>query len=128
MYDDDVTINDVLIEYERRLSAVHVGIAQARTHHTAAAAVFAIAAVLFLILGLYAVRKEAPVWWPSLPVPLAAASARLYGQYRQAASRMFRLRRFYDRAIQRLQGDWPGNGPTSRNIRKNIPRWEFALV
>jgi len=82
----------------------------ARFHNTVAAVVFAISTALFLILSLYAVRQQVSFLWPSLPVPLAAASVQGLRRYRQSRNRMSRLQRFYDRAVQRIQGKWARNG------------------
>jgi hypothetical protein len=111
-----VTVDDVLIQYERRLSEVQTAIAQARLHHTAAAVVLAIAVALVLTLGLYAVRKQVSFWWLPVPVAVAAASAGLYRRYHQAGSRMRRVKRFCERAIQRVRGDWAGNGCAGEDL------------
>jgi hypothetical protein len=107
-----VTVHDVLSAYESRLDTIQAGIAEARLHHTAAACVLAVAAILVLTLGLYALRKQVSFWWPSAPVPVAAAAARLYGRYRRAGARLWRLQRFYQRAVRRVRGDWRGQGST----------------
>src|SRR6185436_18281149 len=86
------------------------GLEQARFHNTLAAGALAIAFTLFLMLGLLAVRQQVSFLWPSIPIPLAAASALRFRRYRQSRHRMGRLLRFYDRAVQRVQGSWAGNG------------------
>jgi hypothetical protein len=107
---DDVTAGDVLIDYESRLGAAQQGIARARVRQTAAAAAFAITTALVLAFGWYAIRKQMSVWWPLLPAPFAVISASFYVQYRRTGSRQWRLKRFYDRALLRVQGDWPRHG------------------
>jgi hypothetical protein len=124
VYDDDVTAGDPLTDYESKLSAAQRGTAEARVRHTAAAAVFAITIAFILALGVYAIRKQVSVWWPLLPAPLAIFSARAYGQYRRTGSRQWRLKRFYDRALQRVHGDWPGHGSAGEEF--NDPSHVYA--
>ena len=101
---------DVLAEYERRFGAMQHGMMQARAGHLSAATVLAIAVALFLMLGTYAIRKQVSFWWPTLPVPVAAASARLFARRRKDEYRCSRVKRFYERALQRVRGTWIGNG------------------
>jgi hypothetical protein len=105
-----VTLSDVVIQYESRLQDLQAGIANARVLHTASALVLAGAVPVFLLLSLYAIRQQVAVWWPSLPIPVMAASARRYSRYRKSHSRLSRLKRFYHRALQRVRGSWAGNG------------------
>jgi hypothetical protein len=107
-----VGIDDVLIRYETRLNEVQMGMEQARLHHIAAAVLLVVVGALFLTLGFYAIRKQLPFWAPLLPIPIAAVAVQRYRRYREAGSRTWRLRRFYDRAVKRVQGDWLGNGVT----------------
>jgi hypothetical protein len=70
----------------------------------------ALALALLLILGLLAIRHQVSFVWPSLSIPLAAASARYFRRYRHSEARIWRLRRFYDRAMERVKGNWAGRG------------------
>ncbi len=63
-----------------------------------------------MTLSLYAVRQQVAFWWPSVPIPVVAASARRYARHRQSRSRITRLRRFYSQALERVRGNWAGNG------------------
>lgn len=90
--------------------------AQARLNSSVAAAVLAVAVALFLTLGFFAVRQQVSFWWPSAPVPVVAVSARRFRKYRQSRSRLWRLRRFYERAVQRIQGHWVGTGITGEEF------------
>ncbi len=107
-----MTVQEVLIQYESKLHVMQAGMVQARLHSNVAAVVLAIAVALFLMLGFYAVRQEVSFWWSSVPLPVAAASARRYRQHRQSSSKMWRLQCFYERAVQRIQGHWVGTGVT----------------
>lgn len=111
-YDDGVTAHEVLIQYEGRLQELQAGLAQVRVQYLATATVLIVAAALFLALGFYAVRQSIPLWWPSLPIPIAAASARLYQRLSLARSQMGRLQGFYYRAVGRINGIWAGQGFT----------------
>jgi hypothetical protein len=72
-----VTVQEVLGQYESRLHEVQAGMLQARLHYNLVGVVLAIAVAMFLMLSLYAIRQQVSFWWPSLPVPVAAASAAL---------------------------------------------------
>jgi len=109
-YHNGVTLEELLVQYESKLRELQVGLIDARFHNTVAAVVFAASAVLFLTLSLYAVRQQLSFLWPSLSLPVAAASARRCRRYRQSRNRMSRLQGFYGRAVQRIQGNWARNG------------------
>jgi hypothetical protein len=111
-----MTVHDVLIQYESRLSELQTGIANARLNYHLGAVVLALATALFLTLGIYAIREQIAYWWPSLPIPVAAVSARRYRQQRESRFRMSRLQRFYERAIERIQGTWAGSGATGEEF------------
>ena len=111
-----MTIHDVAIQYEGRLQDLQTGLAQARYLHAASAFVLATAMVVFTMLSLYAVRQQVAFWWPSIPIPVVAASARRYTRYRKSRSRMTRLRRFYNRALERVRGNWAGSGVTGEEF------------
>jgi hypothetical protein len=119
-----VGIDDVLIRYETRLNDVQMGMEQARLHHIAAAVLLVVVGALFLTLGLYAIRKQLPFWAPLLPIPIEALAVQRYRRYREAGSRTWRLRRFYDRAVKRVQGDWLGSGVTGEAF--NDPSHAYA--
>jgi hypothetical protein len=103
-------LTEVLIQYEGRLQELQAGLAQVRMQHMAAAAVTLVAIAIFLLLGVYALKRRVPLWLPALPVPIAAASALHYRRLGLAGSRMRRLQRFYQRAGERVKGLWPGEG------------------
>jgi len=105
-----VTVQDVVIQYESRLRDLQTGLAQARYLDTAAALILAGAVSVFMMLSVYAVRQQVAFWWPSVPIPVVAASARRYARSRQSRTRMTRLRRFYNRALDRVRGSWVGIG------------------
>jgi hypothetical protein len=107
-----VTAYEVLIQYEAKLQELQAGLAHVRVQHLANTAALIVAAALIVTLGVFAVRQRIPLWWPSLPIPIAAASARRYGRHRVARSRTWRLKCFYDRAVLRVKGLWPGQGFT----------------
>jgi hypothetical protein len=85
-------------------------IAQLRWPHALALSALTLALALFLALSLYAIRGQVSVLWPALPVPVAAASARRLQKFRQSQSRFWRLKRFYERALQRVNGNWARTG------------------
>lgn len=107
-----MSVHDVLIQYENRLSDLQLNIVQLRLPHALTAAMFAIAVGLFLVLIVYAVRMQASYLLPSLPALIAAASAWRLHQHRLTQRRLWRLHRFYERALRRVKGDWAGSGVT----------------
>jgi hypothetical protein len=111
-YDDGVAAHEVLIEYEGRLQELQQALTQVRMQHLAAGAVLLGAVALFLTLGVYALKGRVPLWLPSLPIPIATASALHYRRLGFAGSRMRRLQRFYRRAGRRVEGLWAGEGFT----------------
>jgi len=112
-----VTAQDVLLVYQEKLGELQSSLSQLRLPHTISVSVLTIAVCLFLTLGLFALRKEISVMWPSLPVPFAAVSARLLRRNHQKRSRLWRLKRFYERGVQRLTGTWARTGRTGEQFR-----------
>ncbi|MGA2883055.1 MAG: DNA mismatch repair protein MutS [Bryobacteraceae bacterium] len=117
-------IQPIVVEYEGRIFELQSAMAQLRWPHALAAALMTIAVALFLVLSLYAVRGQLSFLWPALPIPVAAASAQRLQQARRSKSRMWRLKRFYDRAIQRVKGDWARSGVTGEEF--NDPHHVYA--
>ena len=105
-----MTIHPALVEYESKLRELQAGLPQVRMQYALAATVLTIAAGVFLTLGFQAIRQRIPLWWPSLPIPIVAVTARRYRRYRVTQSRMWRLKRSYSRAVRRVKGMWPGDG------------------
>jgi hypothetical protein len=116
IYYECVSVQDVVVQYEGRIIELQSAIAQLRWSHALAAGVLAIALGLFLALSLYAFRSQLSWLWASLPVLTAAASARHLRKVRQSKARTWRLKRFYDRGLQRVRGDWAGSGVTGREF------------
>jgi hypothetical protein len=98
------------VHYENRIRELQAGIAQLHLPQVHAAAILTIALGVFLATAFYAIRGEASCFWSSLPVPVAAVSARRLQRHRELKLRMCRLKRFYDRAVRRVQGDWAATG------------------
>lgn len=105
-----MTIHDVAVQYEGRIIELQSAIDQLRWPHALAAGILTVTIGLFLALSLYAIRGQLSFVWPSVPIPVAAASARRLRQTRQSQSRLWRLKRFYGRAVQRMKGDWASFG------------------
>ncbi|HTC88817.1 MAG TPA: hypothetical protein VK686_10995 [Bryobacteraceae bacterium] len=101
-----VTLPEILVHYEGRVADLQAAIAQLRWPYAVAASFLAVAGALFLTLSLYAIRGQLSFLWTPLPIPLAAASFRRLKRTRQSQSRMWRLKHFYDCAIERINGNW----------------------
>ena len=119
-----MTIQEVATQYEGRILELQLAIAQLRWPHALAAGVLTIAIGLFLPLSLYAIRGQMSFLWPSLPIPVAAVSVQRLRKLRQSKSRIWRLKRFYDRAVQRVHGDWARSGITGEEF--NHPDHVYA--
>ncbi len=91
--------------------------AQLRWPHAFAAATLTTAIGLFLALSIYAIRGQMSFLWPPLPIPVAAISASRLRQARQTKSRLWRLKHFYDRAVQRVNGNLLRSGFTGEEFR-----------
>jgi hypothetical protein len=101
-----VTLPEILVHYEGRIADLEAAFAQLRWPHAVAATLLAIAGALFFALSLYAIRGQLSFLWTPLPIPLAVASFRRLQRSRQSQSRMWRLKRFYACAIERINGNW----------------------
>ena len=111
-----MTVLDVMIQYESKVSEMQMGVVNARLQSTAAAIALAASASIFLVLGFYAVRQQVSRWWPSLPIPVIALAGRRYQTVRESRHRMSRLKAYYERGVQRLQGTWVGTGATGEEF------------
>ncbi len=111
-----MSVHEVLIQYENRLSDLHLSIVQLRLPHALTAAILAIAIGLFLVLSLYAIRMQVSYLWPSLPALIGAVSGWRLQQHRQTRYRLWRLSRFYERSVQRVKGNWAGSGATGEEF------------
>jgi hypothetical protein len=100
----------VRAEYEGRLAELRAEWERADVRHKWAAAALIVIAVLLFGLGLSAVRKRVPVWWPAMPIPVGVVAAIEFRRLRAARSRIWRAIRYYDRSVRRIDGYWTGNG------------------
>ena len=124
MYHGCVTIPEVLLQYERKLNEFQLGLEQARSGSLLSGVLLALALVMFLGMSLLAFRQQISVLWPTIPAPFAAVAASRFRRNRQTETRMRRLRSFYDRAIQRVGGDWAGKGTSGGEF--NEPNHPYA--
>lgn len=106
------------------MTGLQTELRQARFYRSAAAVVLVVALASFFSLGLSAIGRRIPFWPPFVPIPVAVFAARRYGRYRQTRSRVWRLTRFYGRAVKRVQDDWVGTGATGESLKP--PRHEYA--
>lgn len=113
-----MTVLDVLIQYQSKLNEMQTSVVNARFQLNAAGIGLAASASVFLILGFYAFRQQVSIWWPSLPIPFVALAGRRYQRVRESRYRMSRLMTYYERGIQRLQGNWVGTGATGEEFSR----------
>jgi MutS domain V len=115
-YHNDVTIEELLVQYEDKLQKLQAGLLHTRSGNTVAVVVFVASTALFIILGVFAMRQQLSFLCISLPLPLAAASTQRIRRYRHSRNRMFRLQGVYGRAVQRLKNNWARNGIDGREF------------
>jgi hypothetical protein len=105
-----VTVQDLLAQYERRTGELQAGLNHARLHGVLTGILLGLAIAAFLMVAVVALRQQLSFLWTPIAILLAAESARRFFRHRHSQSRNWRLRRFYDRAIQRVKGNWVGRG------------------
>lgn len=105
-----------MAHYEGRLLELQAGIAQLVLTHAQAVGVLAIAVGLFVAVSLYAIRGQVSFFWSSVPIPMVVVSARRLKRNREMEFRMWRLKRFYDRAVQRVKGNWASSRATGEEF------------
>ena len=111
-----MTIQQVVLQYETRIIELHLALAQFRWHHALYAALLTIALLLFFALGVYAIRAQLSLVWLPVSGAMAAALALRLRQMGRSKSRAWRLSRFYERALQRVKGEWAGCGITGEEF------------
>ena len=98
-------------EYERRLADRRRQIATLeRTTFRISNLRLAIAAVGALALWLAVVRAAWSPWWPAGAWLLFGIAAIVHAKYLERLERARRARHFYELALERLDGRWPGTG------------------
>ena len=112
-----MTFPEVLVQYQRRIYELQAALAQARLNQAMAGAALAVAAALLLALTWQAVRKQTSFWLPLAVAPLALAPARLFRRRGREADRLWRAQRFTERALDRVQGEWPSRGDSGDEFR-----------
>jgi hypothetical protein len=109
-YYDDVTVSDVLLQYESRLRELEAGLAPLQLRNGLAALVLTIGVGLLVALSISAMKRQVHFLWPLVPIPIVAVAARRLMEGRQARYQAWRLKRYYESAIERVNGNWVGNG------------------
>lgn len=105
-----MAVHELLVQYEGRMRELQAALEHVRFQGSWATVIMAGALALFLMLSVLAIRRHVSFVWLSFPIPFAASSARRLRQCRQSRYQMWRLQRFYERAIQRVKGNWAGRG------------------
>lgn len=111
MREPAVTRAKVQAQYASRLSEVEAAAIRARGNATWFGAAAAVALVLAGALALHA------EWWIALlPAAVGALAGQAFLKYRAEGYRCWRLKRFYQRAIDRIGGDWIGRSVTGEEF------------
>lgn len=99
---------NVVKQYEHRLGEIQTGLRRADSRYVVAILVLA-AALIFsvvLILSGYVASHKLSYIWLLLLLSAAASSIWSYQREGKKRHRMWRLERYYRRAIRRVEGDW----------------------
>jgi hypothetical protein len=100
----------VRAEYVGRLAELRAEWERSERRHQAAAAVLILTVALLFGLGLSAVRRRVPLWWPAMPIPIGVVAAIEFRRLRAGRRRIWRTIRYYDRSLRRVEGSWAGDG------------------
>lgn len=111
-----MTRDEVLAGYEGRLRAITATLARAETMQLVARTALSAGVLLFIVLGIYALKKQIPFMWPLLAAAGGIFAGRTFARSRQSGYRAWRLKRFYTRAVARLEGDWAGAGDSGEEF------------
>jgi hypothetical protein len=103
-------------DYQARLRELELTLAELGTRQAAVIAMLAAAAVLCLVLGVRGLRHRSPVWWTALPAAVGVAAIPRFRRLRRQATEAWRLKGYYRRGLQRISGDWPGNGASGEEF------------
>jgi ABC-type multidrug transport system fused ATPase/permease subunit len=109
-YDQGMSLPDVIAHYDARLVDLQTAIRNLQVPHLLAMCVFAVALCSCVALSFYILRGQLSSLSLSLPVLITAASAHRMRQVRQSESQFWRLKRLYERAVERVKGNWAGSG------------------
>lgn len=105
-----MSVPEVVAQYKTRIVQLQEEIDQVRGPSAVALIVAVIAAVLFLALGLSAIRQEISFVVPLLTVPVFVFMLRRFLALQRKISRLVRSRTYYDRSIERVNGNWVRTG------------------
>ncbi len=100
-----MTRDGVQAQYTSRRAEVEAAEVRARAQSFSSGAVAAVAVIAAIVLAFHA--RWAMV---ALSAAVAAIAARQWFPARAEAYRAWRLKRFYERALERMRGDWVGRG------------------
>ncbi len=92
-----------------------IGRAESANANSLKALIAALAAMGWLFYAAF--RKTVPGWSFLLPLPLALAAGRWHGKNRGKWLRLIRLRKLHERAVERMEDRWPGNGYSGLDFR-----------
>ncbi len=99
------------LEYQQRLQELAAADAALDSKQSASLLLCAASVAVFLFLGVQALnRTDFPLGILPVPLPFAYFFFRRYSRQRLESNDISRLKEFYERGLQRLQGDWHGEG------------------
>jgi hypothetical protein len=115
-----VTNHAVLVQYERKLSALQIGFEQARSSNFLSTILLVLAIVVFLATTLLVLGRQISLAFPTVSASFATLAARRFHRNRRAQSKIRRLQSYYCRAVQRVKGDWAGTGVTGEEFSEPL--------
>lgn len=108
----------ILVDYQARIVALHATAIQMRAGQTIALAVMIAAIAAILVVGFLSIAKHKlrlPV--ALVPVPLVIYSGRVCRRRNTALLQALRLKAFYERGADRLQGKWSEAAPSGEEFQ-----------
>ena len=103
--------------YQERVEQFRTALAQIQSQQAVTLTVLISALSVFAIFGVLALsRRAVPAWCPLLLIGPVVVSARRYAHRRSQWWRLFRLKGFYSRGIERLEDRWAGHGVTGEEF------------
>lgn len=99
----------ILVEYQARIVALHATTTQLRVGQTIALAVMIVAIAAILLLGFLSIARHT-LYLPValIPVPLVIYSGRLCKHHNSRLLQALRLKAYYERGVDRLEGKCTG--------------------
>ncbi len=111
--------NAILLTYQARIVALHAAASQLRLGQMIALAIMTAAIVATLVLGFLSIARHTIRLPASLiPAPLAIYAGIICKRRNSGLLQALRLKTYYERGINRLEGRWASSGATGEEFAR----------